>query len=499
MLTAILGCWLCIYQELRIGWTPGGLTATERGIRLRVGEVVEPYRIADLTYDGETWRHVLPADWKEAKHRPSARALAEARCREAVPYRPPSREQAVALRPHLRVGHSVEEAPQSSVEAGGRLWFGLGFYEGEGMDGVGGVGMYDPASKRIEVHRPLWLRDKSVTRIAHDGRFLWLAVSQQYERSGVHHGLARYDWESDEVVPMRGLDAPCGLGVGDLLVDRGALWVSADTLSRLDLATGQWSHLALSAGGGRLRETSCRTWYRTVLDAAARSWRGKCQPLCETREIAEQVAEADPELARSHLLTRRRLHWSEAAALGSLLRTFDELQTALPRAADEEARRRLLVAFSETKSRDPRWRDFALEEVRKSTHDLELLRHFRGEDRVFAFLSELVRTGTKGEPGDATELLPWIDARRARPLLREVMAKIAGKHAPADAEIDLLAEAIEAMERASHLRIEADGTRSKLAANSDTPEYADEEFGAFSRRRNTAELRPIAEQWLKEP
>jgi hypothetical protein len=499
VIPTILACWFCLYQELGVRWTMGALAPTERGIRLRVGEVVEPYRIADLSYDGESWRYVLPADWKEAKRRPSARGLTEKRCIAAIPYHPLSREQAIALRPHLRVGHSVAEAPESCVEAEGKLWFGLGFYEGEGEDGIGGVGMYDQHSKRIEVHRPVWLRDKSITAIAHDGRYLWLAVTRHYERSDESHGLARYDWTTDEVVPMRGLDAPCGLSVADLLIDRGTLWVSADLLSRRDLSTGTWSHFALAPDGGTPRQASCRGWYRRVLDTSDRAWRTSCQPLCDDRQVAEQIAEADPELTREHLLARKHLHWAETVALGSLLRTFDELTAALPRAMDDEARHRLLLAFSETRNRDPRWRDFALEEVKRRPHDLELLRHFRGDERVFAYLTALATGGAESDNRNAVEMLPWLDAARARPLLRALMAEIVARKEPAKGEIDLLAEAIEAMERASHLRIQADGTRTRLAANSDTPEYADEEFGAFSHKRNMAELRPIAELWLKEP
>ena len=490
MLTAILGCWLCIYQELRIGWTPGGLTATERGIRLRIHEQREPYRIADLAFDGTSWRHVIPADWKEARQRPSTRGLALKECLRSIRYEPLPREQAVALRPHLRVGHSAEEAPATCVQADGKLWFGLGFYEGEGMDGVGGIGMYDPVTKRLEIRRPAWIRDKSVTSIAHDGRFLWLAVHQQYEGTTSGHGLVRYDWPGDELVPMRGLDAPCGVTVNDLLLDRGTLWVSADTLSRRDLPTGAWTHFVLSGDGARLTETSCRAWYAKVLDAAARAWRGPCQPVCNGDSAPEDVARADPDFARSHLLTRTSLHWSESKALGSVLRNFEELQAALGKAKDPESRRQLLIAFSETKNRDPRWRDLALAEMRVHGHDLEILRRFRGDGRVFAFLSELALGGKGWDRERAIEILPWIDAERAKPVLRKLLQSGDG---------DVLAEAIVAMERASHLRIEADGTRTRLAPDSDTPEYADEEFGAFSRPARDVELLTrIAAQWLAQ-
>ena len=385
-------------------------------------------------------------------------------CLNEVPYKPPDRATAIRLRPHLRVGHSVEEAPSVCTEHEGRLFFGLGFYEGEGEDGVGGIGVYDRATKKIEIRRPPWLRDKSVTAIAHDGRALWLGVNQQYEKSNVPHGLARYDWATDTIEPLRGEDAPCGFAVGALRLQNGVLEVRTNLgSSRLDLRTGKWT------------QTSCREIYRRLLAAKPPSFPD------DDESTPELIARFDPEVVREVLLARdpKTWHHSETAAVGKIVRDFDELRRyviePLPRAS--EARRVAIRAFAEEKHREPAWRDFALQYARVHG-ETEVLRWFRGDAKVFEFLVK---------QGDL-ETLPWIDARRAIPVLLQVMNTTDDPRK--------LITAIEAIERAAHLRIEPDGTRVKLAANSDTPEYADEEFGAFRRTRNdVASLRKIVAHW----
>ena len=385
-------------------------------------------------------------------------------CPKEIPYRPPDRATAIRLRPHLRVGHSVEEAPSACVTRDGRIYFGLGFYEGEGADGIGGVGMYDPATKKLQVRRPPWLRDKSVTAIAHDGKALWLGVMQEYEKSNMPHGLARYHWATDTIEPMRGEDAPCGFTVGTIAVREGVLSVTTDLgLSRLDLATGKWTH-----------QRPCREVYRRLLAAKPPSFP-------EDESVAERIARFDPEVVRELLLARdpKTWHWSETPAVGTILRDFGELRRYVlePVPRTSEARRAAIRAFAEQKHREPAWRDFAIQYARVY-REPEVLRWFRGDPKVFDFL---VQQG-------AVEVLPWIDARRAIPVLLRVMNTTD--------DPSKLAVAIEAIERAAHLRIEPDGARVKLAANSDTPEYADEEFGAFRRwGTDVASLRKIVAHW----
>lgn len=92
---------------------------------------------------------------------------------------------------------AVEIGPVT--DDGRRVWFGLTFYDGEGMDGVGGLGWLDPVTREAELVYPPAMADYSVTAIrAHGGRILLgLAVRPEGAISGA--GLAEYDPASGEL------------------------------------------------------------------------------------------------------------------------------------------------------------------------------------------------------------------------------------------------------------------------------------------------------------
>ncbi len=472
------------YWERAYGrWTPTELAKTERGIRVRLNENSEPRRIADLYFDGSTWRQVIPTDAQAAKERQGARRQArEERC-EAIPYHPPDAQTAIALRPHLRVGNTVEEKPTSCDERDGVLWFGLGFYEGEGSDGVGGVARYDPKTKQIEVRRPEWLRDKSVDRIVFDGHDLWLGAWQQYEKDEDLWGLARYDWEREELHPLAGDDAPCGFKVFDLLLENGRLWVATDlALSRLDLSTLTWAHW-IPERDGTLRSGSCRPVYERVLRVASELW--NCE---EVFHSADLVARFAPEVARSAILREPELRSFELRAAGTVAKNAKELQGMLEHVHPAAAKEAML-AFAERKSGDPDWRNFAFSFARRSG-EVAPLRYFRGDEEIFRFLISVATAGAHYRTEPAIRMLPWIGGTHSmQPLLSILDAAITNN------DKEIATYAIEAIERAAHLRIEADGRTTALAANSDTPEYSDEEVGAFRRHGDIDDLRKIAAQW----
>jgi hypothetical protein len=475
------------YGERAYGrWTPSELAKTDRGIRLRLNEQAEPRRIADLFFDGTSWRQVIPADAEAARQRQFARERArEAHCQKTVPYRQPDQQTAIALRPHLRVGNSVEEKPAACHERDGVIWFGLGFYEGEGSDGVGGIGRYIPATKQIEVRRPEWLRDKSVDRIAFDGHDLWLAISQHYEKDEQPWGLVRYDWEHNELRPLAARDdAPCGFKVVDLLLESEYLWVATDlALSRLDRSTHTWRHW-IPARHGTLRPGSCRPVYERAMNVASELW--NCEAAFDTADLVARLA---PEVARATILREPALHSFESSAAGMVAKNPQELRRMV-RGADSAVVPQAMLAFAERKSRDPERRELAFSYA-KRTGDTEPLRYFRDDHEIFEYLLSVARSNDQHRVHKAIRMLPWIGGRSAvRPLLSIVDVAL-------DSNDQYKAiTALEALERAAHLRIEADGRITELAANSDTPEYADEEFNAFMRfRTEIDELRKIAAQW----
>ncbi|MHB0972424.1 MAG: hypothetical protein ACYC7A_20170 [Thermoanaerobaculia bacterium] len=489
-------CWQCVYDTIGANWRASALAPTERGVRVRLVHY-DPEtgsHFADLYFDAasESWRRVVPADASEARQRElEAERRRLAKCR-SIPYKPPSVDDAIALRPHLRVNHSVEETPDSCFEADGLVWFGLAFYEGEGADGVGGLGRYRPSDGSIEVRRPRWLRDKSVDHIAYDGRFLWITAIQRYEGSGIRHGLAHYDWERDLLEPLAGTgDGPCAIGIGDMILHRGELWVAGGVaVSRLNLTTGVWTHFRPDRIGAAFTPAPCSAIHERILEAHA-----KCPSACEGESEAETMARFAPEATRRFLSKLPIRSWTtnDFSAAGLLARDFDELDRLVLRRARGVSTRNLrwaLANFAEKRCPDPRWRDYAVAFARK-TGDFEIVSRLQGDPIAGA----MVRDALEPHPTrEAVDALPWILGRDAIPLLIRLL----------DVEVDRddhnrmadRADVIEALERAAHLRIEADGSRQTLAANSDTWEYAEEEFGAFRRSgKDSAVLARIAAHW----
>ena len=60
---------------------------------------------------------------------------------------------------------------------GDRLWFGKTFYDGEGVEGVGGLGYFDAATSRFEILTSPLIADWSVTAIHVEPEHIWLALA----------------------------------------------------------------------------------------------------------------------------------------------------------------------------------------------------------------------------------------------------------------------------------------------------------------------------------
>lgn len=373
-------CWQCVYDTIGANWRASALAPTERGVRVRLVHY-DPEtgsHFADLYFDAasESWRRVVPADASEARQRElEAERRRLAKCR-SIPYKPPSVDDAIALRPHLRVNHSVEETPDSCA------------------------------------------------------------------------------------------------------------------VSRLNLTTGVWTHFRPDRIGAAFTPTSCAAIHERILEAHA-----KCPSACEGESEAETMARFAPEATRRFLSKLPIRSWTtnDFSAAGLLARDFDELDRLVLRRARGVSTRNLrwaLANFAEKRCPDPRWRDYAVAFARK-TGDFEIVSRLQGDPIAGA----MVRDALEPHPTrEAVDALPWILGRDAIPLLIRLL----------DVEVDRddhnrmadRADVIEALERAAHLRIEADGSRQTLAANSDTWEYAEEEFGAFRRSgKDSAVLARIAAHW----
>jgi hypothetical protein len=106
---------------------------------------------------------------------------------------------------------------------GDQLWLGLEFYDGEGMSGVGGLGMLDPSSGRLRVLYPPAMADWSVASLAAEDSVLWLGLASYGEGSTGAGGLARYEIGTGRLVRY---DVP-GVITGILPVG-GALYLTGE-------------------------------------------------------------------------------------------------------------------------------------------------------------------------------------------------------------------------------------------------------------------------------
>lgn len=106
-------------------------------------------------------------------------------------------------------------APEIRVDVGpvtaheGRVWFGLTFYDGEGLDGVGGIGWFDPASREAEMIYPDALADWSVSAIAGADGEIVLGLARYPEGATVGGGIGRYEIAGGT---LRTLDLPGVVG-----------------------------------------------------------------------------------------------------------------------------------------------------------------------------------------------------------------------------------------------------------------------------------------------
>jgi len=173
----------------------------------------------------------------------------------------------------------LEQKVEACVEEGRYVYFGIGFYWGEGSFGIGGLGRYDRQTRKMEIRRPELLKDTGVTHIASDGRYLWIGTGNQHECMGMvpTQGLLRYDWAGDRLDwADPGGKRMCGFMVHGILVRDGTLVVATDVGLSLGSGAGlepplRWRHLVPNLQTpGLMQETSCDALYRKLLRTVSR-------------------------------------------------------------------------------------------------------------------------------------------------------------------------------------------------------------------------------------
>src|SRR5262245_29140143 len=265
----------------------------------------DPERVPTLSYDPSH-------GWKIAEHEPLPRSGDPPPCAALVPRIPLTTEEAISLRPHIEAVPldllSLEQSIGACHQVGDVIWFGISFYDGEGSEGVGGVGRYDLATKRLEVRRPEELRDASVSHLVHDGDSLWIATHGRYECVGFPpaSGLIRYEWDEREVDRQ----LLCGFVYHGMVLLDGDLWVASDlglargTRAKYGLRT--WQNLVPTPDQREaVRQTSCWDLYASLLDSlpAANTVPGDPSPWSQ---LFRNLAKFDPEFLGYYVLQQRK-------------------------------------------------------------------------------------------------------------------------------------------------------------------------------------------------
>lgn len=181
-----------------------------------------------------------------------------------------SKKEAVALVPRLKDAEDIDQRVSDWTEQDGITWFGISFYSGEGSDGVGGIGRFDPTLNKTVIRRPKAILDSSIDHILHDGEWLWFGTMGHYECLGTPptHGLLRYKWATNQIESFEGKeDGPCGFLVHDLLLEQHALWVATDLgLSRFNRRSKTWDHFIPDpTASPPMKPTNCAALYSDLL------------------------------------------------------------------------------------------------------------------------------------------------------------------------------------------------------------------------------------------
>jgi len=222
-----------------------------------------------VSFDGKRWR---VNEHREA----DATNDSSASCKEDIPLPALPYVEAIRFRDWAVFPDAVEQKVSVCERHGDIVFFGIEIYQGEGISGVGGVGRYDLKTGKLEVRRPILLRDSSVTAITYDGRHLWIGTGAQNECLGMRptQGLIRYDWDTGLIAREEGF---CGFIVHDLRFIRGVLWAASDMgVSRrgTEEYMEAWTHWTYDPTGDEpMREEGCMGLYARLLPTLSTEFR----------------------------------------------------------------------------------------------------------------------------------------------------------------------------------------------------------------------------------
>ncbi len=139
---------------------------------------------------------------------------------------------------YTRKNTTIEEGIGPFQLVGDKVWFGMSFYDGEGMSGVGGLGHFDISTKQFQVHYYPEIADWSASAILVEDRHIWLGLFGRPEGAPYPGGLARFDRQQGT---FRVIEIPPIVNkimrVGEVLylaTAEGIYFLRSDELTHLD-------------------------------------------------------------------------------------------------------------------------------------------------------------------------------------------------------------------------------------------------------------------------
>ena len=159
-------------------------------------------------------------------------------CTVAIPEIKMTINEVMGLRKLQDKPEAIEQKVSVCSQNGDEVYFGIEFYEGEGIEGVGGIGKYNIKTKEMEIRRLSPLRNTSVTNLVFDGTDLWVSASSNYECEGrvPDVPLMRYNWNKNYIYNTKESDINfCGFNVHDMYYENNKLYIASD----MGLSIGQ--------------------------------------------------------------------------------------------------------------------------------------------------------------------------------------------------------------------------------------------------------------------
>lgn len=91
-------------------------------------------------------------------------------------------------------GHgSFENEIGPHITINNNVYFGISFYDGEGITGVGGIGIFNLKNNKYEIHYIEEIANKSIDKMFFYEDELWCTLYQGGEGAEYHHGVMKYN------------------------------------------------------------------------------------------------------------------------------------------------------------------------------------------------------------------------------------------------------------------------------------------------------------------